>query len=472
MTIKKIPLSIIVIFFGFLLSVSVSIYNLQKYDKNVEINGKTYHLMIKTDSYRYLSHGAEIKKDLENGINFFDTGRENYTKYLPPRIAAAYYYFFNIDLFNNLEEKKINTGIHFKYLLFQCMFYFFCVLMLYFSISQILNKEICLFIVLFLCLEPTIFQYHGTFWSESIFFSLQVLLISLILKKNSSYLNFFAIGFFLAILSMQKQMSLFYIIPVIIYLLIFTEHMKFRKISSLLIGFIIIQAFLGFNNYKRSGQFYIMTADTKIDLHIYLVTRVMSKKYEITGMEFNLLEGKATKRWIENNLIEYDKKNYNFEKNLSFTKYRHSIIKEEDKIRFDNFIRSRTFDYLFKYPLDFLIHIAKSSMHTILLNPFHIFSDHNFRSGEYYYTSDTHDKLIPYRIFYSILIYVVCLLGFSALVKQKKISLLIYLFLSILYFYGFVCWHGDTRYFVPVLIYLSFFFGIGLDKIINIKKKI
>ena len=39
---------------------------------------------------------AEIKKDLENGKNFFETGREHYTKYLPPRLAAAYYYFFDL----------------------------------------------------------------------------------------------------------------------------------------------------------------------------------------------------------------------------------------------------------------------------------------------------------------------------------------------------------------------------------------
>ena len=62
--------------------------------------------MIKYDSYRYLSHGAEIKRDLERNKNFFETGREHFSKYLPPRLAAAYYYFFDIDLFNNFEKKK------------------------------------------------------------------------------------------------------------------------------------------------------------------------------------------------------------------------------------------------------------------------------------------------------------------------------------------------------------------------------
>ena len=106
----------ILIFLSFCISLIVSKYNLNNYDKYSEKDGiKQNHIMIKLDTYRYLSHGAEIKKDLYDGKNFFETGREHFTKYLPPRLAAAYYYFLNIDLFNNFEEKKINLGIHFPY---------------------------------------------------------------------------------------------------------------------------------------------------------------------------------------------------------------------------------------------------------------------------------------------------------------------------------------------------------------------
>jgi hypothetical protein len=31
-------------------------------------------------------------------------------------------------------------------------------------------------------------------------------------------------------------------------------------------------------------------------------------------------------------------------------------------------------------------------------------------------------------------------------------------------------WHGNTRYFLPILVYLSFFFAFGLDKIFNIAR--
>ena len=98
----------ITIIISFFLSLLVSNYNLKNYDKYIyDFGYKPYHQMIKTDSYRYMSQGAEIKRDLERGVNFFKTGPESYTKYLPSRIAAIYYYLFDLNLFNNFEEKRI-----------------------------------------------------------------------------------------------------------------------------------------------------------------------------------------------------------------------------------------------------------------------------------------------------------------------------------------------------------------------------
>ena len=187
-----------IIFLGFLSSCLLTISNLNNYDKNIQSQGTniTYHQMIKSDPHRYLSDGFEIKNQLKNGKNFLETGPENYTKYLPARLAALYYYYFDINLFNNSIEKIINPGIHLNYLLIQCFFYFFCLTLLYFSLIKIINKKVSTFIVLFLCFEPTIFQYHGSFWSESIFFSLQILLISLILKKDNSMFNFLFMNVF------------------------------------------------------------------------------------------------------------------------------------------------------------------------------------------------------------------------------------------------------------------------------------
>tara|TARA_Y100000590_G_C15712915_1_gene1010907 strand:+ start:323 stop:1747 length:1425 start_codon:yes stop_codon:yes gene_type:complete len=472
MILKKIPIAVFVIFVSFIFSIIISSHNLKNYDKNVEDDGVIYHQMIKQDALRYMGHGAYIKEDLKKGVNYFKTGNENYTKYLPPRIAALYYYVFDIDLFNNFDEKKINIGVHFPYLIIQCLFYFFSVFVLYNSISKILDKKICLLIVSFLSFEPTIFQYHTSFYSESIFFSLQILLIALIIKEKHSILNFFVVGFLLAILSMQKQMAIFYIIPIVIYFAIFLKQSRLIKILFILIGYTLVQSFLGYHNFQRSGEFYIMTADTKIDLHRYLVVRVVPEKYNVSPQEWESLEGKIMERWMNNNLVSYDEKLLSSIKNPNYMQYRETIYNENDKTRFDNYLRSRTFEYFQKYPLDFFFTIMKGSIHTTLLNPFHIYSDNHFATGERYYLSDTRSKLIPYRVIYSIIIYTICLFGLFTLIKEKKVPLLFYLIISILYFFGLISWHGDTRYFVPVMIYLSFFFGIGLNKIISDKKKI
>ena len=475
--IKTYKYTYLVILLGLVLSIFVSKYNLIKFDKYIigisPINGEQflYHPMIKSDSKRYLSHGAEIKNAIENGISFFKSGRESYTKYLPPRIAAAYYYFFDYDLFNNFDEKIINTGIHFPYLIIQCIFYFFSLLLLFFSLKKILSDKICFFIIFFLSFEPTIFQYHGTFWSESLFFSIQILLISLILDKNKKFFKFFVIGFFLAILSMQKQMAILYVVPIVLYFFILIKESRIGKIMFILLGFFISQSFLGYNNYQRSGSFYIMTADTKIDVHKYLVEEVMRKKLKISRNEFKIFEGEHVFEWIKSNSIDYNKDKIKDRSEIHYLEYRDALTLESEKVNFDNFIRNRTFMYIYKNPLDFGHFILKAAIHTTLLNPFHIYSDHNFLSGEIYYNTTTHDKLIPYRIIYTLLIYTVCLFGILHCLQKKKYEIMFYLTLSIVYFYGLIAWHGDTRYFVPVMIYLSFFFGFGMDKIINLLSK-
>ena len=468
-----------IILIGFLISIILSIYNIENYDKNILSNdGSYYHKMIKYDVYRYLSHGDEIKNQLKEGINFFQTGREHYTKYLPPRLMAAYYYIFDLNLFEDESQIKINTNIHFKYLFFQCLIYFFSVWVFYLSLSKQMNKNIIFFIISFLCLEPTINQYHSTFWSESIFFSIQILLMAFILKKENSILNFGLIGIFLAILSFQKEYSIFYIFFIFIYFILIKEKKIFTKFTIMILLFISVQSILGFNNYFRSGKFYVMTADSKVNIFNDMVTHVVSKKLNISHREFVESEGKVVLNWLNENSILFDQvklkslysengNNYDAPKWLDYR----DTISEKDKIKFDNFFRQRTVEYIFDYPTEFFYRIIKNSLHIGLLNPFHIYSDHNFISGEVYYFSEKHDELIKYRIFYSSAIFIICLIGLTHMLKKKDFNLLLFLALSIIYFYGLVSWNGNSRYFLPAFIYASFFFGYGADKIMNFYKK-
>lgn len=464
----------LIIFFALLMSIIISKYNLINHDKFfLEVDGKNdIHKMIKYDAYRYLSHGAEIKNDLANDKNFFETGRDHFTKYLPPRLAAAYYHFFDINLFNNFEEKKINLGVHFPYLLIQCIIYYLSLFFLYSVISKKIDQKICLPIIIFLSLEPTIFQYHSTFWSESFFFSLQLVLLAIIIKNDLKFYNFLLIGVFLSILSLQRQTAYFFIIFIFIYYFIFLDKSQYYKLIYIILAFFLIQSFVGYNNYVRDKKFFLFTSDTKTAVYYNIVDDIIIKAKDLSRKEFNKMESDIAINWLNENSVDYDK-NYIIgieNTRLPFKTARSSIKLNSDKVKFDNFYASRTIDILLEYPLTSFEVIAKRSLHSLLLNPFHIYSDHNFISGEKYYLTDEHQKLIPLRIIYTFIIYLISLFGMYVIFKKKDYKILTMLIISILYHYGMISWHGNTRYFVPVLIYISFLFGYGTHGILNIKK--
>ena len=466
----------ILIFISFCFSLLVSKYYLSHYDAfNVDKDGKVInHKMIKTDALRYLSHGAEIKEDLKNGKNFFETGRQHFTKYLPPRIAAAYYHFFDKDLFNNFDEKKINLGIHFPYLVIQCLFYYFSLFLLYFVISKKIEKRICLPIVIFLALEPTLFQYHGTFWSESIFFSIQIILFALILRDKFKFYDFLLLGIILSLLCLQRQTAYFFIIPLTIYFLFNLKKNEYYKLLFMFFAFMIVQSFVGYNNLVREGKFYILTGDAKSAVYYNIAEKIIKKNKNLTTDNFRINEAEFAINLLKNNSIKFDEKKLEgIEKHASpFRHARDSIITPKDKVIYDNLYVKRTIDILIDNLWVSFKLILKNSVHSTLLNPFHIYSDHNFTSGEIYYKSDTQDKLLLPRIIYSILIYSICLIGFFTLLKEKKYKLLSLIIISILYHFGMVSWHGNTRYTVPILIYMSFLFGYGCNNLLLLRDRV
>ena len=277
----------IIIALGFLFSVLQINHHLNKYDKNlIGPSGKSYHQMIKADPLRYMSHGNKIKEQLKDGKNFFETGNEHFTKYLPARIAALYYYITDNELYSSSDKNEINLGIHFDYLFFQSLFYFLSLILLYFSLSKSYDNNICLYLILFLSFEPTINQYHASFWSESYLLTIVILLTSLILKYNLKGSTFLLIGIFLGLLALQKEYLIFYIIAVITFFILFYKKKIFKSIFLILCGFAMILCILGFNNYKRSGSFYILTATTKLSLLTHLVRPVINNKDNLVGNEF------------------------------------------------------------------------------------------------------------------------------------------------------------------------------------------
>ena len=89
--------------------------------------------------------------------------------------------------FENLlsEDGKVSLGNKkILLLIIQSLTYYILLFFLYKKILDYLPSLNAKITILFLAFEPTIFMYHSSFWSESIFFSLQLLVILFIFNKN------------------------------------------------------------------------------------------------------------------------------------------------------------------------------------------------------------------------------------------------------------------------------------------------
>lgn len=466
---KKTNYCSIVIFFSLCLSLFYANHNIKLFDKNIlNENNKSVHLMIKNDPLRYFSHGYEIKEEIKKGVNYFDTGRENFTKYLYPRIIAAYYLIFDYHLYENSQKKIIKEGIHFKFLVFQILFYYLSLLFLNFQLKNKIENLPLFFTTLFLCIEPTLFQYHGSFWSESIFFSLQILIMGIIISDSYSNKKIFFIGVLLSLLFFQRSNGLYYMLPIIIYFFL-VKNAYLKIYTYLIFGFIMFPLIVGYHNYKSSGKFYIVPLETKSVLHAYVIPNILSEKELNFEKEkfFKLIENKNILLG-SHNLLDFNYSRYSFI-------FCENVDKQSDNREICDYFQKRAKEIIISNPIKFVIYVLKKSVSFSILNPFHIYSDHKFLSGDEYYKSELHSKLVPYRIVYSLIIYLVCLLGLMQLIKQKKYNLLIYIIISSLYFFMILSWHGNNRYFTPVLIYLSVLFGYGISfatNYLNFKKLI
>ena len=469
---KRINISylfLILFLFSSILSLIYIKHNIKNYDKNIlDDNGRSVHLMIKNDAQRYFSHGHEIKKQIDENYNYFDTGRDNFTKYLFPRIIALYYKIFDYELYENEKNKIINLGIHQNFLIFQILLYYLSVFFLYTQTKHKINNKFLFFAILFLCLEPTIFQYHGSFWSESIFFSLQVLIMALILNNKNSNLRLFLIGILLSFLALQRTNGFYYLIPVLIYFYFSKESYFFKKIIFMLLGFVILVTFVSYHNFKKSGKFFIIPTETKSVLSVYVVPRILDK---------DKMEDEKDKflSFLETNNIEIDSDSL---KTVPYHRYAFVYCSNDDKknttltnFRICDYFDKRSKKIVIENPFETLKYVARKSLSFALLNPFHIYSDHKFLSGEKYYKSNLHQSLLPYRIIYTLLIYFICFIGLIKMIKARENKMILYLLISGVYFFIILSWHGNNRYFTPILIYASLFFGYGFSSILNFLDK-
>ena len=468
-TLKKI---FVLIFLGLISSIILSSYYIIKYDKYG--NDGHSHVMLKDETLLHWHKGAEIVEDVKKGQNFFLSGDAIFSKPLPQRIVAIYSLLSGHEIIEEWEPNiKIKLGGKLPFLIIQSLVYYLALVYLVLKISKIFPIENCFYIVFFLAFEHTIFQYHSSFWTESFYFTLQILILGLLFNNSHKIFNNLFFGILVGILFLQRSVGIFYIIPIIIYFIFSYRSKSVKPIIASVIGYSLILLLLGIYNYKKTDVFYFFPSEGKRDIYNSISIPVLVQKEKISEIEIQKKEIQKAYKWLKDNNIKLEDR-FDSDKFFNIMPFIDFIKNEKDKIKFYDYINKRQYKIIFENPLIATKLVIKKTFHFIVLDPTHnyYYNEHRGQNKKpVFIKSKTHKKWIPYRIIYTLLIYFVCFFGLIYFFKQKNYQLLLLLLLSILYYIILFGWSGITRVYVPSLIYLSFFFGNGLVLLMNLPKR-
>ena len=457
---SSIYLTIIV---AFLASAILSSHYILKYDRlKTSTDDHRGHAMIKIAVGNQWQEADRLLKDIKSGKGYFVSGKEFYDEFLPPRLLALYYYITGHEIYDSKNDFKRNNG-KLPYLIIKTFLYYLALFYLCKKIFTIFPLKNCFFIILFLAFEPSIFQYHSSFWNESLFFSFEILLLSLLLNLSRNILKNILIGFILGILFTISQEIFLYIVPLLFYYFIFFKKNSIKPILSLVIGYLVIFIIIGFHNYKRTGVAYFMPNGSKTALYIYLAPQVLAKKNNSSVEQAQKKMKEQTKMWIEKNNIDVIQTTADF-----WTVFSEST---ENKKKYYDYLQKKALKIIITNPFISIQYVFKQSLHTLVLNPVYIKYLYQFEGrGGKYLKSETHKKWIPVRIIYSVIIYFVVFWGIIYSLKHTKKEIVFLLMISVAYIIVSLGWMGIPRYFVPALIFLSIFFGNGMAAILNSNK--
>ena len=315
------------------------------------------------------------------------------------------------------------------------------------------SKKVCFLVVAYLALDPNIIQWHGTFWSESIFISMQVFLVGMIINKNKTKLFCLSLGLFLGLIFLQKTVGVLFILFIAFYIFFTEIKNKSIKIFNIFAGFFLVLVLLGLDNYKKTGIFYVMPTQTKFAHYAVLVPQIFSEKNDMEGY-IKLKE--IEKKWrIDNN---FSKKNFESVYNLrKFQQKKALEIILENKI------------------ITIKIYLKRIINH-VVLNPFQTYYWHKYNQIEFaneeFHLSKESEKYFYFKVLYSLIFYTILLMGFIKIRNDKKNYKFHLLLLFLLSYLAFMLgWVGNSRYFVPSLIFLSIFFGHGMEYIRELRNK-
>ena len=104
----------------------------------------------------------------------------------------------------------------------------------------------------------------------------------------------------------------------------------------------------------------------------------------------------------------------------------------------------------------------KKIIHHAVLNPFQTFYWHKYNQKDYdgiqFHLSKEAKKYFIFKIFYSLIFYIILFAGISSFIKKRnKLDFHLLIFFLVLYLVFMLGWVGNSRYFIPSIVFLSIF---------------
>jgi hypothetical protein len=469
-----------ILFISFIFSIINSISYINKFDKNffqnnntnISING----IIGNSDGLQFFNTSDKIIKAIvDSNSKYPDDGPEYINSFLYPRIIAVWriifnnkdlnYFFSDNENITNTQENLFRKDSKLHFFIFQKLIYLLSIYFFYLTLLKIFTKKnansheevnyIPILTLTFLSFEPTINQFHQSFFTESIYFTLLIILFDILIRAYNkiTYSKIYIIfaGLILGLSYAQRTISFFLIFLIYFFFLLLYKKKIIQIFVNLLILFLCVIAIISYDNYQRTSNFFYTPSQSKCDITFYyVIPNFYQKKY-------NTNYDKATE-------IFANRYNVNI-KNLE------NLTEMQKRNLCSNLIEPSINEIFINFNENFKI-FFKNIFRTMTINPYFINNAYLFYSNNNndinYNPGNTHLSQIKARATYSFFLYFLFVLGLYKsvnLINYKIRLLVISIFFYFLFFSNTI--YPSNRYFAPALIFMSIFVSISINTIIK-----
>ena len=434
---------------GFSVWLIVGAYYVNTFDRyEVTTDERQSHGLVRGDAKKYWIVADRFSAAIQSGQSFIVASGEYRMPFLHPKLLALYGYVTNLEFFDS--EGRITAGGKFEFLLLQALFYYVALWAFYTRLKEICPLRVANATLVFLALEPTILQYHASFWTESLFISFELLALALIIRPSRGVCHNLLLGFIVGLMCLQRPISTFYCFVVGAALLLRFGKSGIVASLAVVVPVLMFTGLIGFQNYSRMGVFYV-TPTQSLDGPLnyvanYVVADVEGGDPKQARMALlSRADQVARERGLDLDLSD------------EVVRYRAYQIK-----------RDLAMDIFLEYPLTTATRIGYHMAKSLAIDPLSVFW---YTAFEYKpanketiaRTQELHSRIFrPVRYVYSLIILGLTLTGIYVCRPWENLTFHVLPLLSIVYFWILGGWVGDIRYMVPAIVFYSIYIGVAI----------